>query len=120
MRATDMRARLMEGTFEKWMAAQLRDTRGWDKITTPCSRRPAKSTSMAETALIFVHAGQADEIAAEASRIFLGIQIQCANCHDHPSDKWKRQQFHQLAAFFPRVTCGAMGKPSSHLLRRLL
>src|SRR5690606_34625804 len=24
--------------------------------------------------------------------------------HDHPSDVWKRQQFHQLAAYFPRVS----------------
>ncbi len=37
------------------------------------------------------------------SRIFLGIQIQCAQCHDHPTDRWKREQFHELAAFFPRI-----------------
>ena len=40
---------------------------------------------------------------AEMSRILLGIQIQCAQCHDHPSDHWKREQFHELAAFFPRI-----------------
>jgi len=42
------------------------------------------------------------ELAAETSRIFLGIQIQCAQCHDHPSDVWKREQFHELAAYFAR------------------
>ena len=40
---------------------------------------------------------------AEISRIFLGVQIQCAQCHDHPTDRWTREQFHELAAFFPRV-----------------
>jgi hypothetical protein len=40
---------------------------------------------------------------AELSRIFLGLQIQCAQCHDHPTDRWSREQFHQLAAFFPRT-----------------
>jgi hypothetical protein len=54
--------------------------------------------------LIFAQGAQAPEVAAEVSRIFMGIQIQCANCHDHPTDKWKRQQFHQLAAFFPRIS----------------
>jgi len=103
LRATDMRARIMEGTFEKWMTDQIRDNQGWDKITTSLLTATGEVTEHGETALIFAHAGQADEIAAEASRIFLGIQIQCANCHDHPNDKWKRQQFHQLAAFFPRV-----------------
>jgi hypothetical protein len=103
LRATDMRARSMQGTFEKWMADQVRENNGWDKITTSLLTATGEVNEHGETALMFAHAGQADEIAAEASRIFLGIQIQCANCHDHPSDKWKRQQFHQLAAFFPRV-----------------
>jgi hypothetical protein len=42
-------------------------------------------------------------VAAETSRIFLGIQIQCAQCHDHPTDRWKREQFHEFVAFFPRT-----------------
>ena len=41
--------------------------------------------------------------ASETARVFLGIQLQCANCHDHPTDKWKREEFHALAAFFPRL-----------------
>src|SRR5262249_23597792 len=36
-------------------------------------------------------------------RVFLGIQINCAQCHDHPFDKWKREQFHELAAYFVRA-----------------
>jgi len=57
-----------------------------------------------ETGLIMAQQGQAEEITAEVSRIFLGVQIQCAQCHDHPTDGWKRQQFHELAAFFPRIS----------------
>ncbi len=103
MRATDKKSLFLQGTFEKWMADQIRENQGWDKITTALLTAKGEVNDHGETALLFAHDGQADEIAAEASRIFLGIQIQCANCHDHPSDKWKRQQFHQLAAFFPRV-----------------
>ena len=47
--------------------------------------------------------GRTEETAAEVSRVFLGIQIQCAQCHDHPYDRWRREQFHELAAFFPRI-----------------
>ena len=46
------------------------------------------------------HEAQPVEMAGEVSRIFLGVQIQCAQCHDHPTDSWKRQQFHEFAAFF--------------------
>src|SRR5207253_1043942 len=35
-------------------------------------------------------------------RIVIGIQIQCAQCHDHPSDVWKRHHFHEFAAYFAR------------------
>ncbi|HET6326185.1 MAG TPA: DUF1549 domain-containing protein [Planctomycetaceae bacterium] len=108
LRATDMRGRIIEGVFEKWMSDQIRENRGWDKIVTSLLTASGPVNEHGETALIFAHAGDADEIAAETSRIFLGIQIQCANCHDHPNDKWKRHQFHQLAAFFPRVNVRRM------------
>lgn len=32
-------------------------------------------------------------------RVFLGTQIGCAQCHDHPFDNWSQHQFYQLAAF---------------------
>ena len=43
------------------------------------------------------------ERAADTARVFMGIQIQCAQCHDHPSDIWKREQFHELTAFYART-----------------
>lgn len=32
-------------------------------------------------------------------RIFLGTQIGCAQCHDHPFDRWTRKEFYEIAAF---------------------
>ena len=62
-------------------------------------------------------ADAANEQAAETARVFLGIQIQCAQCHDHPSDQWKRVQFHELAGYFARtkerLKPGAAGKRAS-------
>lgn len=46
---------------------------------------------------------QPDELAASTSRIFLGVQIQCAQCHDHPFDHWKQRDFWGYAAFFARL-----------------
>jgi hypothetical protein len=31
------------------------------------------------------------------------VQIACAQCHDHPTDPWKREQFHEFAAFFAGI-----------------
>ncbi len=37
---------------------------------------------------------------AKTARIFLGVQVQCTQCHDHPSNTWKQSQFWGLNAFF--------------------
>lgn len=103
MNATDMRSRRGMGTFEEWMTDRLQSGGKWDEITTELLTATGDVSENGATALFFAHGSEAPEVAAEASRIFLGIQIQCANCHDHPSDVWKREQFHELAAFFPRT-----------------
>ncbi len=50
--------------------------------------------------------------AGTTARIFLGQQIQCAQCHDHPNDKrYKRADFGAFAAFFSRLTRRAYTDP---------
>jgi len=41
--------------------------------------------------------------AEQVAQLFLGVRLQCANCHNHPSEKWTRTNYHQFAAFFARV-----------------
>lgn len=102
-RATDMRARLAQTTFEGWLKEQFAQNRPWDETTRAILTASGNVTEEGPTAFMFAHFGDASELAGETARIFLGIQISCANCHDHPYDSWKREQFHELAAFFPRV-----------------
>ena len=109
-RLTDFRSRLLRRSFEQWMTEQLKSNRGWDKITRDIltASGAARFDDNGKTGNAFFLASHfgadaAVEQAAETSRIFLGIQINCAQCHDHPFDKWKREQFHELTAFFARV-----------------
>lgn len=37
---------------------------------------------------------------ADTSRIFLGLQVQCTQCHNHPFNEWKQQKFWEMNAFF--------------------
>ncbi|QDT35721.1 DUF1549 domain-containing protein [Stratiformator vulcanicus] len=101
--ATNQRARLSEPRFERWMAEQFREGRKWDEIATELITATGDVRENGAVGLLFAHDGEANEIAGEVSRIFMGVQIQCAQCHDHPYDAWKREDFHKLAAFFPRV-----------------
>lgn len=104
LRATNMRAGLANQSFVSWMTENLKENRSWADIATDMLTATGDVRENGETALIFAQEGSPEDVAGEVSRIFLGIQLQCANCHDHPWDRWKREQFHELTAFFPRIS----------------
>ena len=39
----------------------------------------------------------------DVSQLFLGVRIQCAQCHNHPFDRWSQDDYHGMAAFFAQV-----------------
>ncbi len=43
------------------------------------------------------------EQAEFVSELFLGTRLRCANCHDHPLDRWTQDDYHGLAAIFAKV-----------------
>jgi hypothetical protein len=43
---------------------------------------------------------KAENLAGATSRVFLGVKIECAQCHAHPFAKWKQSQFWEFAAFY--------------------
>ncbi|MBN8625150.1 MAG: DUF1549 domain-containing protein [Planctomycetes bacterium] len=43
------------------------------------------------------------DLASATSKLFLGVQIQCAQCHDHKTEKWKQDDFKQFAACFSKT-----------------
>jgi hypothetical protein len=48
--------------------------------------------------------GGPEAMASATARLFLGVQIQCAQCHDHPYDaRYKQEDFYGLAAYFART-----------------
>jgi hypothetical protein len=47
--------------------------------------------------------GKPENLAASTARVFLGVRLECAQCHDHPTASWKRDQFWSLAAFFSGI-----------------
>src|SRR5262249_27228579 len=46
---------------------------------------------------------KADDLAASIVRTFLGVRLECAQCHDHPFGKWKREEVWSQAAFFAGI-----------------
>ena len=43
--------------------------------------------------------GMPEDNMANTVRIFLGTRLECAQCHDHPFDKWTQREFYEMVAF---------------------
>ena len=102
-RRSDERGLLRARSLEKYLTEHFNKNTSWNKIATAFVTARGDVKENGATAIIMAQQGQPEDTVAEMSRIFMGIQIQCAQCHDHPTDRWTRDQFHELAAFFPRV-----------------
>jgi hypothetical protein len=109
-RAADWQAR-----FEAWLEQCRRERVGMDgivqgllgvPITDPLGPPQLVLTDLKKpNPLAFIAAKEADagKIAADVTRLFLGIRIECAQCHNHPFDDWTRHQFWSQAAFFAGI-----------------
>ncbi|MGD9647905.1 MAG: DUF1549 domain-containing protein [Pirellulales bacterium] len=102
-RRSDERALLASESVTRYLADAFNQGTPWDQIATDFVTADGSLAEDGRTALLASQWGEIPETAAEVARILMGVQIQCAQCHDHPTDRWQREQFHELAAFFPRI-----------------
>lgn len=111
---TDLQARAQLPGFEAWLRQHLAKNTHYDAmvrelLTVPLDTGRAMNSPIdgagTVSPLAFFQSKQVkpENLAAATSRMFLGLRIECAQCHDHPHDVWKRQQFWGYAAFFAGI-----------------
>jgi hypothetical protein len=90
---------LLAFPYRDWVKDQLRINRPYDEwvlamLTAEGKvwENPAAGYTLRDTGMPLVHVDN-------TVRVFLGTQIGCAQCHDHPFDKWTQKEFYELAAF---------------------
>jgi hypothetical protein len=100
--------------FEDWLFREFKNNTPWDRIVAMMvsasperdrKRKPQENgwhQNYGPNNFILACERKPEVIASQTARIFMGISIGCAECHDHPFDDWKREQFHEMAAFFAR------------------
>ena len=89
--------------FDEWMVDQFRRNRPWGEIVAALVTATGINDECAPVNYLTALYGNPVEIAATTSRVFLGVQLQCAQCHNARTEPWKREQFHELVAFFGRA-----------------
>jgi hypothetical protein len=89
--------------FDGWMTEQVRRNRPWGETVAALVTADGINDESAPVNFLTAHFGNPVEIAATTSRVFLGVQLQCAQCHNAKNEPWKREQFHEFVAFFGRA-----------------
>jgi hypothetical protein len=96
--------------LREWLAGRFNAAK-WDRIATEILTATGKLDE--NPAVIYLIEGRLPRTVPDltdlASRYFLGVRLNCAQCHDHPFVKWKQQDFWGMAAFFTQVQ--TPGKP---------
>jgi hypothetical protein len=127
------------GAFRGWLHDELARNAPWNEVVTELltatgrnstggARREAEANEGAGGAPTGVHGAvnwtlkyqeNPQDLAGAASRTLLGVQLQCAQCHDHKTEKWTQKDFEAFAAVFTRTRVEAVdrGRPMGMVRR---
>ena len=99
--------------FENWLRRAFAEGLGHDRIargllTTRLEMVPRTTNTLGigEPSPIAFYAAKdvkPENLADSTAQLFLGLRLGCAQCHDHPFDTWRRDQFWGYAAFFAGI-----------------
>jgi hypothetical protein len=119
---SNFQARFVVPGFESWLRGQLTKNAGYDQMVRELLT--ASSGDNNNQGKVFFGFGpqtaspfgfylakdlKPENLAASTARLFLGIRLECAQCHNHPFANWKREQFWSYAAFFAGLSRQGQG-----------
>jgi hypothetical protein len=106
------RLRFLEPGFDAWLRKQFANNTRYDQTvreliaaelfdkSKPGASPYSRTGRASPISFYLAKELKPENLAAATTRIFMGVKLECAQCHDHPHAKWTRQQFWETAAFF--------------------
>lgn len=93
--------------FFAWLREQVAADRPFDEIVADMTTAVGSTNTDGQTGLytMLIKDSKLDPkvLAADYSQLFLGVRMQCAECHNHPFDRWTMDDYYGLVSFFSSV-----------------
>jgi hypothetical protein len=93
--------------FMAWLRDQVAADRPFDEVVAEMATAVGSTNTDGQTGLytMLIHNYNLDPklMAADFSQLFLGVRMQCAECHNHPFDRWTMDDYYGLVSFFTCV-----------------
>jgi hypothetical protein len=94
--------------FHEWLRAQVAANRAWDELARDVLTATGKATDNPAVGYYVVTVGEhreaeRSEVVASVAQAFLGSRIGCAQCHNHPLERYTQDDFYHFSAYFSRI-----------------
>ncbi|MDX1928763.1 MAG: DUF1549 domain-containing protein [Pirellulaceae bacterium] len=93
------------GGLQTWLRSRFAENLRYDRLVSDLLVSTGSITN-SPTAFFVALESKPEKIAAKTARVFMGLQLDCAECHNHPFDDWKQRDFWGFAAYFSQVSTG--------------
>jgi hypothetical protein len=104
--------------FHEWLTKQMATRRPFDEIATDLITAEGRTDTTPAAVYLARWEGNPNNTIGAIAKHFLGVQIQCAQCHDHVYEEdWKQKDFQGMAAFVAPLTVRRV--PEYQRLRQL-
>ena len=102
--------RTNRGVLERWIKRQFEKNARYDQFVYDLISAEGNSEQNGAVGFLAAHLNEnAVPATAITARLFLGLQVQCTQCHNHPFNDWKQSQFWGMNAFFRGTRRQGMG-----------
>ncbi len=100
--------------MNRWIRDSVATNKPWDQMASELLLARG-STYESGPANYFKASANTEALVENTSQTFLGVRIACARCHNHPYEKWKQNQYYEMAAFFTRMRSKAGNVPEERI-----
>jgi hypothetical protein len=123
LRMADVAQKARFYTYQDWLKGQIGDNVPWNKIVYSMMSADGKLLENGATGYLLRDAGMRLDNLSLTLSTFIGANVSCAQCHDHPFADWTQRQFYEMAAYFGATeTYGAKGSkgPNAQMMRKAI
>ncbi len=117
MLRVDQDRTLPEGAvaMTRWLRQQIAENRPYDEFVQEILT--ARGNTQADgAAAVFKVLDSPEALSRSFSQLFLGVRIECAQCHHHPFERWGQEDYYGLAGFFTGVAAKGLPNGSQAIL----
>lgn len=99
--------------FQTWLRKQFSDNTPYDQWVKAILMAEGNTVDDGAPMFFVQYRNQPEDATEAVTQKFLGVQLQCARCHDHPFEPWTQLDFYGTAAFFARLQVVDAGKKNN-------